>query len=250
MQDRLRTTDSRVAQGPDRRLLSEQVADSILRSIIDNGFEPGEKMPTEPELSEQYGVSRTVIREAGRILVSRGVVDIRPRRGMVVSEYSGKSLSRQVGLMLSVGRGSFKQLMEMRLSLEVQMTEFAALRRSDDESADIIRFAHLIGEPGLTFDQTIRADLAFHSAVAKASANPFFEHVINPINDYLRESYSDSLGYESERGNTHGEHLRIAEAVRAGDPVEARLAAYDHLTRVSDAAEQLVTKDSTVEDTE
>jgi DNA-binding FadR family transcriptional regulator len=227
---------------PDRRLLSEQVADSILKNIIDNGLQPGDRMPTEPELVEQFGVSRTVIREAGRILVSRGVVDIRPRRGMVVLKYDGQSLSRQIGLMISVGRGSFEQLMEMRLTLEVQMTELAALRRTATEIADITQLADSIGAPGLTFEQTMVADLGFHSAVAKASGNPFFEHVVNPVNEYLRETYSDSLGYESERGKTHAEHNRIAAAIALGDAVEARLAAHDHLTRVSEAAEQLVSK--------
>ena len=77
---------------PNERL-SKAVADDLQQTIIRNKLKVGAQLPTEPKLMEEYGVSRTVIREAAACLVSRGVVDVRPRRGMTVRAPDGKGLA-------------------------------------------------------------------------------------------------------------------------------------------------------------
>src|SRR5882757_8773583 len=104
--------------GATRHRLSEDVAEAIKNGLIADGLRTGD-------------------REAGRILVERGLVDIRPGRGMVVAEFDGTSLARQYRLLLELKRGSFRQLMEMRLALEVGMTEHAAARHTDADDRRI-----------------------------------------------------------------------------------------------------------------
>lgn len=223
---------------PDRRPLSEQVAESITDKLIADGLKPGDRLPTEPELAETYEVSRSVIREAGRILVERGLVDIRAGRGMIMADFDGAGLSRQLELMLSLQQGSFQDLMDMRLGMEVGMTEYAATKR---DAADLARITSAVASfaSSVHHDEALQADLDFHSAVAEASHNPFFVHVINPVNEHLRKVYSDSLGYDAARAQTQAEHELIARAIEQGDAAAASAAARAHLLRIVESAEIL-----------
>jgi GntR family transcriptional repressor for pyruvate dehydrogenase complex len=227
-----------------RRPLSEQVADSIMSSILTRNLEPGDQLPTEPELIDQYDVSRTVIREAGRILVARGVVSIRPRRGMQVAPFNEENLTSQVALMLRLGGGTFSQLIEVRRAIEPDMAAYAALRRPAEAVAELERLVNQI-EPR-TEDTAearanrISADLAFHTALARATQNPFFIHLSLPFNEILTATYQKSPGYTPEQSKTHAEHAAIAEAVADQDPDRAHALALTHITRVSAAAEKLV----------
>ncbi|HEX4246969.1 MAG TPA: FadR/GntR family transcriptional regulator [Pseudonocardia sp.] len=225
--------------GATRHRLSEDVAEAIKDGLIADGLRAGDRLPTEPELARLYDVSRTVVREAGRILVERGLVDIRPGRGMVVAEFDGTSLSRQYRLLLELKQGSFRQLMEMRLALEVDMTEHAAARHTPADDRRIEAALTAFTEAGADQVAALEADLEFHAAVAAAAHNPFFGHAVNPINDYLRHTYRASLGYLAAREHTRAEHTAIAEAIFAGDREAARRAARRHLERILDAADEL-----------
>lgn len=227
-----------------RRRLSEDVADQITRFLVEEDLQPGDRLPTEPALVDLYDVSRTVVREASRLLVERGLVDIRPGRGMVVTPFDGTSISRQWQVMLVREQGSFRQLMEMRLALEVSMSGFAAERRTDEDLASIRTSLLEFRAAGESNQAALNADLAFHAAVAAAAHNPFFRQVINPINDYLRQTYEPSLGYESARNETMTEHEQIAQAIAAGDVESTRRAAQHHLNRVLFDSERLVAGDS------
>lgn len=229
---------ARIDGRPDRRPLSEQVAESITEKLIADALKPGDRLPTEPELAERYAVSRSVIREAGRILVERGLVDIRAGRGMIVADFDGAGLSRQFELMLSLQQGSFQDLMDMRLVMEVGMTEYATIKRDDDDLARITRAVARFAASD-NHSEALQADLDFHSAVAAASHNPFFVHIINPVNEHLRDVYSDSLGYDAARARTLAEHEVIARAIEARDPAAAIAAARSHLLRIVASSEEL-----------
>lgn len=226
-----------------RRRLSEHVAMAIQDHIIETRRRAGDQLPSEPELEEQFGVSRTVIREASRLLVDRGLVTISPGRGMVVADFDGATMARQIGLMLAMDYARFEHLIEMRLVLEVGMTQYAALRRTDADLVAIEAALVAFAEPGLPHDRAIEADLEFHAAVAAASHNPFFEAIVNPMNDYLRSKYRPSVGYTKARERTLSEHTAIAEAIREGTVVEAGKCARDHLKRILHDQDTLVIED-------
>lgn len=235
-------SEARPVRRAKRQSLSEQVAESITTKLIADGLKSGDKLPTEPELVEYYGVSRSVIREAGRILTERGLVDIRPGRGMIVADFDGAAMSRQFGLVLDMQHGTFRQLMEMRLVMEVGMTEYAALRHTPEDMVNIRIALAAFGQPNQSQAETLSADIAFHAAVAAASHNPFFVHLVNPVNDYLRKAYDESRGYVAAQTQTYAEHATIADAIEARDPRLAATAAREHLERVLDASEALIAK--------
>jgi DNA-binding FadR family transcriptional regulator len=216
-----------------RRRLSETLADTLQDEIV--GLSPGDRLPTEAELASRFEVSRTVVREAARLLVQRGLVTVRPGRGMVVAEFDGRLIAEQYGLLLRRSEGSFEQLLELRLVLEVEMAVFAAARRTDAHLAELREANRGLADAvavSAARGEFLDADLRFHEIVARASGNPFFALIVGPVNGFLRDTYRSGDGYSAEAGHTLREHGQIADAIAAGDPSGARFATENHLRRV------------------
>jgi GntR family transcriptional regulator, transcriptional repressor for pyruvate dehydrogenase complex len=227
--------------GDPRQRLSETLADTLQNEIV--GLAPGHRLPTEAEVAARFDVSRTVVRETARLLVQRGLVTVKPGRGMTVAKFDGRQIADQYGLLLRSSEGSFEQLLELRLALEVEMAVFASARRTGEHLTAMAEanreLAEALDDPGATAE-FLDADLRFHEVLALASGNPFFELVIRPVNGFLREAYRSGPGYPSEAGNTLREHREIAEAIAAGDPSRARFAMENHLRRIARHSDKLL----------
>lgn len=213
-----------------RRRLPETLADTLQEQIL--GMAAGDRLPTEPELASRFDVSRTVVRETARLLVQRGLVTVKPGRGMTVARFDGRLITDQYSLLLRHSAGSFEQLLELRLVLEVEMAVLAAAQRSDEHLAAMRELNRRLANTCDSRDEFLDADLSFHELIAEASGNPFFSLVIRPINGFLRDTYRTSPGYPSEAGDTVREHAEIADAIAAGAPSRARFATENHLRRI------------------
>jgi len=226
-----------------RQRLPEALADTLQEEIL--GLSAGDRLPTEAELAERFDVSRTVVRETARLLVQRGLVTVKPGRGMAVAEFDGRLIADQYALLLRLSQGSFEQLQEVRLALEVEMAVLAAARRTDEQLAAMHEANRRLQN---TDDRAefLDADLAFHELVAEASGNPFFGLVIRPINGFLREAYRTGPGYTGEAGHTVQEHVEIAAAIDSGDPSRARFAVENHLRRIARHSDRLLSGDPEV----
>jgi GntR family transcriptional repressor for pyruvate dehydrogenase complex len=223
-----------------RQRLPEVVADALQQEILKAGLKLGDRLPTEPELAQRYGVSRTVVREAARLLAQRGLVTVRPGRGMTVAEVDGRFIAEQYGLLMRLSDGTFAQLLELRLVLEVEMAALAAARRTPEQVAALHELNRRLAQARGSREAFLAADLAFHELVAAASGNPFFSLVVNPINGFLREAYSNGPGYPSEAHHTVEEHGEIAAAIAASDPGGARFQTERHLRRIIGARNKLL----------
>ncbi|OLT43749.1 GntR family transcriptional regulator [Saccharomonospora sp. CUA-673] len=220
-----------------RRRLPETLADTLQDEIL--RLPVGERLPTEAELADRFDVSRTVVRETARLLVQRGLVTVKPGRGMVVSEFDGRLIADQYSLLLRLSEGSFEQLLELRLVLEVEMAVLAAARRKDADLEAMHAENDRLAANAEVREKFLDADLAFHEILARASGNPFFSLMIKPINGFLRETYSSGPAYPSEATDTVREHAEIADAIAAGDPSRARFATENHLRRIMRHADRL-----------
>ncbi len=214
-----------------KQRLSDTVAQALQEDIL--RLATGDRLPTEAELVERFDVSRTVIREATRLLVQRGLVSVSPGRGMTVAAVDGSVIAEQYGFLLRVGGGSFEQIMELRLVLEVEMAALAAARRTQDQLVELTQLNERLQAADPSSREFLDADLAFHEKIAEASGNPFFLLMMRPVNTFLADTYSTGAGYPSEAGHTVQEHHEIAYAIEAGDPARARFAAENHLRRVA-----------------
>ncbi len=216
------------------------LADQVEASLLEGRYAVGAQMPTEQGLAESYGVSRQVVREATRLLEDRGLVDIRPGRGMTVLAPDVDVTVQRFRALLQRGEASFRQLMQLRHMTESEMAAIAALNRTAD---DLQRMQAAIEQASAhvdDYDACLESDLAFHEAVARATHNPFVMAFVLPINATLRDSYRWPISYLATQPHTLAEHRAIADAIADRDVDAARLVTTRHLDRILVDAAHLI----------
>lgn len=222
--------------------LSKKVADDLQQKIISNELKVGDRLPTEPELMEEYGVSRTVIREAAAFLVSRGVVDVRPRRGMTVQASDGKGFSESLIAHLQMSKVSLPQLLQVRSVLETAIVELAAEKRTEEDIAGLNNNLERMQTARLEAHQALSVDMEFHDLLAAATHNPFFILVSRPITELLYSLYINQSGYMSFQSLTFAEHQAVLDSVVDKDSEAAALAMKRHLDRVGTTVAELLSE--------
>jgi DNA-binding FadR family transcriptional regulator len=227
--------------------LPEVVAENIQSDLFDRHLIVGDQLPTEAALAEEYGVSRTVVREAARLLEQRGLVDIRPGRGMVVAALDGTPIARHYSLLMRAGSAAFEQLMEARFIMEGDMAALAAQRRTDEDLAEMRESLGIARANSDDYDACLQQDLRFHAALARASNNLLLSLFSDPVNACLRESYRKPWIYLARQSATISEHQAILDAIEARDPDAARTATLAHLERVNAESALLITGDAPIE---
>lgn len=227
-----------MTQGGDgRSRLSARIVDELQTEILRGGLVPNLRLPTEVELMERYSVSRTVVREAAKLLEQRGLVSVAPGRGMVVAEFDGTRIAEQFSILMLASDGTFGDLLELRLALELQVTTAAAVSATTDDldrlAASISAGSAAIKDDGsVDTEAFLDADMNFHELLARASGNPFFDLICRPINSFLRSYYQHRDGYPSNPLLTLREHEDILLNLRRGDTYATRKAAEEHLRRL------------------
>jgi GntR family transcriptional repressor for pyruvate dehydrogenase complex len=212
----------------------EVVAERILQLIAESRLRPGDRMPTENELAARLGTSRTVVREAVKILSALGRVRAQKGRGLYVADDGGMlGTARWEGFFLPTDLDHIFMLFEFRRVQEMAASRLAATRatpaelRAIETAAETCRQGHLTGEAAL-FD---RGDDDFHLGVATASHNPFLVAAVREARRLQRQSSTIGLhgtvgGHAAEAVD---EHAAIYRAIRDGDPEVAAQAAAVHL---------------------
>lgn len=212
----------------------EVVAERILHLIAEVGLRPGDRMPTENELAARLGTSRTVVREAIKILSAIGRVRAQKGRGLYVADDEGMlGSARWGGFFLPTDLDHIYTLFEFRRVQETAASRLAATRatppelRAIETAAETCRQGHVTGEIAL-FE---RGDDDFHLGVATASHNPFLVAAVREARRLQRQSSTIGL-HGTVGGHAEGavaEHAAIYRAIRDGDPDAAANAAAVHL---------------------
>jgi GntR family transcriptional regulator, transcriptional repressor for pyruvate dehydrogenase complex len=212
----------------------ELIAERILQLIAELRLHPGDRMPTENELAARLGTSRTVVREAIKILSAIGRVRAQKGRGLYVADDDGMlGSSRWGGFFLPTDLDHVYMLFEFRRVQETAASRLAATRatpaelRAIETAAETCRQGHLAGQAAL-FD---RGDDEFHLGIAAASHNQFLVAAVREARRLQHQSSTIGL-----RGTVGGhaaeaidEHAAIYQAIRDGDPEAAAQAAAVHL---------------------
>lgn len=214
--------------------LYEQIVAQIEQRILDGEIKVGDQLPPERELAEQFGVSRTAVREAVKALREKGLVQVQPGRGTFITDGTSRAMRHSLGLMAKFGGvESSRNLVEVREILEPEIAALAASRANDEQIAALHRAVETM-DTALTDAETfIEADLDFHLALADATQNFLVPTLIDSIIELLRQDRKNVFLYVeggAARGQFH--HKRILEAVLAHDPDKARQAMRAHLEQV------------------
>jgi GntR family transcriptional regulator, transcriptional repressor for pyruvate dehydrogenase complex len=214
--------------------LADKVAESILETIRSEGLEPGTSLPAERELGEQFGVSRTVIREAIRSLSSKGLVRVVSGSGVKVVAVDVSTVRESMVNFVYGSDFDYDQLDEVRQAIELAVAGHAAERATPDDVARIARsveaMAHSLGD----LEACVEADLAFHRALALATHNELFVALNDSIGEALVEVRRRKLAQNvAQRRQCSAAHRAILGATAAHDALAAREAMSAHLRELS-----------------
>ena len=198
--------------------LSDKVADAMLQTILQRGLRPGDQLPSERELGEQYGVSRTVIREAVRALTTRGLVDARAGRGLTVAQVDAEAVSTSMRLYLH-GQDEipYSKIHEVRAAIEIQIAGYAAERATEAEIAELRQIHESMRKHEKDREKHSLIDVEFHRGLVRMTHNELF---------LIRRA---TFKLPNDATRAYREHNRIVQAVAAHDPQAAREAMRSHL---------------------
>lgn len=211
-----------------RPRLTELVTEQLAASIREGAPAPGERLPTERELSERFGVSRNVVREAVQELRARGLVTTRQGSGSVVTTDIQKPIRVLMADLLTGRDGAEGKLLELRRSLEVQIAELAAERARKAEIRDMEQILEAFDAATDDLERCAELDIAFHQALCRAAHNELFGVVVESVNDLLMPARRRAL----ERSGTDvasTSHRALLAAIRAHDPQRAATCMAEHM---------------------
>lgn len=214
------------ASEPAYRSLSE----TLRTSILDGTYRPGERLPTEHELSTRSGLGRSTIREAIRTLESQGlVVTTRGVKGGTFvaapdTDTAARTLGTQLDFLTASDQLTVDDLIEAREAIELPATELAARRTSGNPLTAIIP-SHREGDH-------LRHNWRFHSTVIRLSGNPLFELLAAPILTILESRFDRSRMPLADWLAIDEDHRRIAGHIENGEARQARAAMHGHLETV------------------
>jgi DNA-binding FadR family transcriptional regulator len=213
---------------PERRTLSQAVTAAVLERIHAGEFRPGDRLPTEKGLMEEYGVGRNAAREAVQALVAMGLVDVRPGRGATVIAIEGGAMDTAT-LSALLGDHAVDDLYEFRRLLEVEVAQRAAERATEEDierlASVLTRFRRQHARGGLTSD----LDDEFHATLALASGNAVYATVLDAVSGLIASARRLTLSVPWAVERALIEHDEILAAVRAHDPGAAAEVMRRHL---------------------
>ena len=217
---------------PDTPKLYQQIARAITTAIHDGRYAPGDRLPSERELADDFGVSRPTIRDAMIALEFQGLVEARQGSGVYVTTLAGPGgedpAETEVGPL---------ELTEARRLFEGEACALAAAAVTDEQLAELDQ---LVAQMARSFapDEVDRLEQDFHLAIARATGNAAIEAGVEDLWTLRQQSPACQLLLRRARGQGGGDfaeaHRAIAAALRARDPKAARQAIHAHLAQVID----------------
>ena len=208
------------------RNLTYALLDSLGRAIVTGRYD-GSPFPTEAELAREHGVSRSVTREAVKMLTAKGLLTARPRKGTSVQPASSWNL---------FDADVLRWLLERKFSLDL-LRQFTELRIAIEPAAAALaaRGAHEAGIKGISAgydrmeaaergdDDPLEADIAFHIAIMQAAANPFYMQFRDVVETALRTSIRFTNRFKGRTASLP-QHHEVLAAIERRDPEQAKAA--------------------------
>ena len=211
-----------------RKAVSEDIVTQLRAMIDDGGLQPGDRLPAERKLAEQFQASRASVREGIRILAESGLLESRQGAGTFVQERPDVTL---IGAVLS-GKYSLEDVFAVRMMLEPEIAALAARNATPEAKASLEALL-------ATQEQAPRGgsswgdfDLKFHHALAEASGNPVLLEMVSALHEGFARSREESVQSPLRQKASHAAHRSIVKAILQGCATEAESAMRRHLEDV------------------
>ncbi len=208
--------------------VADKLAEAIAESVFSGEFRPGARLH-EQELAQRFSVSRTPVREALRLLATSGLIEIRPRRGAVVTEVSPAQLE---GLFVAMGE------------LEATCARLAAMSMAPTERRRLQELHEQMGRLARTDDAPgfAEANRTFHTMIYAGAHNPVIAEMTAALRQRLAPFRRVQFNLEGRPPRSHAEHDAVVRAIVDGDARRAHSAMLDHVMLVEDSFEELVAR--------
>jgi GntR family transcriptional repressor for pyruvate dehydrogenase complex len=231
---------------------ADLIVDKITNSIINGELSDGELLPPENQLCEVFGISRSILREAIRVLVSKGLVEVKQGHGTFVRLPKIEVPEEAVRNFLMTNKLSLLQLMEVRTPIEVEVARLAAERREEKHLDSMEKSFQIMSTDSNSVEEYADADEAFHKAIIDASGNPLFGIMIRSIMGNLHISRQLAIRHFGIEAVIQ-EHGGIFEAIKNRQPSVTATKMKEHmegaLRRINQVKELLNREDQTVQTT-
>ena len=201
-----------------KRSLVDQALDQLRLRITEGAWAVGQRLPTEPELSAELGISRNTVREAMRVLAFSGLIEIRQGDGSYL-----RSMTDPLGAMRALSHCSLEQAQETRQILEVEAVGLAAVRRTE---ADLTALHEALKASAVLYhgdlEAYISADLVFHKRLVDAAHNPALSELYQYFSAIVGAQLRQTLNISPRRQAVFDLHTALLEAVQHQDPERAK----------------------------
>jgi GntR family transcriptional repressor for pyruvate dehydrogenase complex len=221
----------------ERRKVYEQVSER-LSAQIGSTLQAGDALPSERELAERYGVGRSSVREALRMLESRGLIESRGSGTFVIAPWRNP-FQEPLSLVVAGEDVDRTQLFEVRRMLEAEAAALAARRRS---LGDLELMHEATDEMDAAIDSVeayVAADIRYHLVIAEATGNRLLLHLMQAIRERLTEMFGTVFKFPGGPERSIAQHRLITQAIAAEDAERARQAMTEHILRVEQELAQL-----------
>jgi len=213
--------------------LYESVIEQIMDLIKNNKLKPGDKLPPERELAEKLSISRGSLREAFRVLESRGLIKSKPGGGRFIREVKKETLIDTENVILNLEKSSILELLEAREMFEVKIAKIAAQRATTEDIELIEKALNKMGEEEeLKDDKKTESDTEFHLAIASASHNFVFINIIRLHLDLLKDTREKTWKIPGRREEQQEEHQAIFKAIKEHNSKKAGEVMLKHLKNI------------------
>ena len=220
----------------------EQIVDQIEDGIRSGRLVDGQKLPTERELGQQFGVSRGVVREAIKVLDTLGLVESRQGSGIFVRKNSVLTVSRALTFVGRPDESSIQSLFEFRCDLECLAVRLATIRRTDAEAAEIRSAAEVTAEAAAAANVKLFGvgDSDFHRLIREASRNPFLATTLEATRDMQTDVIRIFAAIVGSIEVAAQHHLTIAESIEQRNPELAESHMRDHIVYTAERVAEKV----------
>lgn len=219
--------------GPVRKTkVYAEVAAQIQRLIAEGRLKPGDKLPPERELAEIFGVSRSSVRDAIRVLEVQGLVEPRHGDGTVVREIPIDRLVRPLADAVSAGKDQLADLFDMRKMLEPPLARAAAFRATDEDVRALEQIVERQTQRVRAGELALEDDNEFHYRIAAAAKNQVVLRTMDILMDLLRDSRTRSLQGPGRAEKSLDGHRRILDAITRRDPEAAAQQMRAHIEEI------------------
>ncbi len=216
-------------ENEEKKTLVDVTADNLIEHILNHNMQPGDKLPTESELTQLLGVGRSTVREAVRRLATRNILEVHQGSGIFMSNKRGVPEDPLGVTLMGDDMQAALQLSDVRLTLEPEFAAIAAMKATKAQLTRLQECCALVEECMQRGENYRKADIDFHCCVAECSGNQILENIVPVISSSIRISIQKTD--DAYRQYTFEEHRQILAAILRRDPIGARYCMAAHLNR-------------------